>query len=215
MRQQPLNVPVLRQSRTLPYCGHTCARMVLAHHGYGTSRSIARSIIRFSNGRPIESEEIGSVLLSYGLNVEIYNWHHGLPNRFAELRRQHVINTEMLSWCRREVVSGWDKERRRATANFIEHGGIFIPSPISIARLKAAVRNNCPPILQVNVSTLYFCRAKQRQHYLVVRHISDCAVQVNDPNPYGDARCSYPTSHMIFAMHSMHGAAIIASPKQR
>jgi len=209
-----LNVPLFYQPKFSPFCGPACVKMVLAFHGHKTTlNSIASEMKVCASG--IDMLSIGNFFLRRDFNVTIEMWYENFPNRFIGLTEG--IQEEFLRWCRRGDTLTNQKDRiyRKKIQLFIESDGVLIPKPVSFKKLRAAIRKGCPPILNLDVSTLYKSRQRtQIGHYIIPVRITDNEITINDPawKDYGGIK-TYPTEIILHACYNWDAGAIFIEPK--
>jgi len=186
--------------------------MILAWYGYHLSLpKIATAMNVRADG--VDLATLGSFFLDRGFGVTIEMWLNDFPNRFIGLSQG--VNKELLRWChRRGVLVDGGIKYRKTIPEFIERGGVFIPKPVSLRKLQEALRRCHPPILNLDVATVYeYKRAKQKGHFVVPTHITDSVTTINDPNrSYGGIK-TYPTERILHASYSWSAGAIFIEPR--
>jgi hypothetical protein len=208
-----INVPLLLQPKNEPFCGPACARMVLAFHGRKITLKKVVSAMKMT-GTGVDIATLGNFFLEKDFNVTIEMWLDSFPNRFIGLRRG--VEQELLRWCRRgsAKIDGRNKIYRKTIPRFIGQGGLLIPKPVSCQKLRAAIRKRCPPILNLNMATIYeLQRRREAGHYVVPTHVAKDRITINDPSRNHGGVKTYPTELILHASYIWSAGAIFIEPK--
>jgi hypothetical protein len=213
-------IPMFFQPRTKPYCGHACAKMVLAYHGIDMS---LRSILhRMPDPRNrVTPFSLGIFFLEQDFDVIIKVWLPEWPSSFW--CNDDAFEKQLTRWCKRELANPSPDRlvHRVVIPEFLEEGGQIIPSPVSLQDIEESLMPDpetgmaSPCILNVGVYNIYQKRTRIG-HYVVTVHIDSEFIKVNDPNSFrGGAAMPYPISSLMHACYTWASAAIFPVPKKR
>ncbi len=213
-------IPMFFQPRTKPYCGHACARMVLAYHGIDMSlRSILHKVPDLRNG--ISPFSLGTFFLEQNFDVTIKIWLPEWPSSFW--CNDNAFKKQLMQWYKRELANpSPDKLVHRVVIpEFMENGGEIIPSPVSLQDIEESLIPHpktgmaSPCILNVGVDNIYYRRTRTG-HYVVPVRINKEFIEVNDPDrSHGGAGIPYPISPLIRTRYTWVSVAIFPEPKKR
>lgn len=208
-----LDVPLTMQPRNSAWCGAACAHMLTRYHGTRTSlRRLAQELRVGSSG--ILSPRLGTWFLEHGFDVTIIGYEDAFPNRFITLDADEA-RVEVLDWCARETkdLSWHRKSLRRVFPHFFEAGGKFLPRPVSRRDIRSALRRGLPPIIAIDVVTLYLTRERVDPHYVVVTGLSRDTIALNDPYPEYGGAVEYDLDRFLHACYRNSGEALFIKPR--
>jgi len=210
---QALDVPVILQPNGKPYCGPACAQMVLAFQGYDIPlENIVSSTKTLTS---VDITTLGTCFLEKDFIVTIELWLRGFPNRFIGLTSG--ITQEILQWCHEvihhvdiDTIDRNDVIHATTIPRFIEQGGRIVPKPFSLRKLRAAIKKRCPPILNLNMATIYQCEEKDAGHYVIPTRVTQNTITLIDPN-HGIK--TYPTELILHACYTWTAGVIFIEPR--
>lgn len=211
-RPRCLPVPLFSQPATTPYCGHTCAKMILAYHGIDMPlRDIVREAGTTKCG--IVPVPLGSFFLRQGFGVTIVGFDPHFPPHFARLPADRARRA-LADWRRRASYRD-TADYRRYLPEFWSLGGVYLPRPVSPTDIREALRRHEPCILNLNVSVLRSLREKEAGHYVVPISFGEQTVVLNDPSGKPRGRLEYPIHEILHASYTWRSTAIFVSPEGR
>ena len=207
------DVPLTMQPRDSAWCGAACAHMLARYYGMRISlRRLVRELRVGSSG--ILTPKLGTWFLEHGFDVTIVGYEDAFPNRFIALDAEEA-QAEVLKWCARETqdLSWHRKALRRVYPSFFEAGGKLLPRPVTRRDIRNALRRDQPPILAVDVVTLYLTREWTDPHFVVVTGMHRDRIALNDPYPdYGGA-VEYDLDRFLHACYRTNGEALFIKPR--
>lgn len=212
-KMKKLDVPLTMQPKDSAWCGAACAHMLMRYHGTRISlRRLAQELRVGSAG--ILSPRLGTWFLEHGYDVTIMGYEDAFPNRFIALDADEA-RAEVLDWCAREThdLSWKRKALRRIFPPFFEAGGKFLPRPVSRRDIRSTLRRGLPPIIAIDVVTLYLTREWTDPHYVVVTGMGRDKIAVNDPYPEYGGTVEYDLDRFLHACYRNSAEALFIKPR--
>ena len=215
----------MRQPRGKPWCGPACVQMVLAAHGITKKQcDIAAALPMTRQG--IHVGNIGTYFLSLGFYVIACFWIRGMQPRFAgangEAARRALWSRLNNSACTRDRRM-WPTFSNRMS-EFCGAGGQISLTPTPLERIKQALAQGEPPIINIYPFLLYRDGRVAGGHYIVpleyrepgsvtLRYFSESSAEMWYADPCdGEEHCANPHT-MMLACHLWHGAGLFISKK--
>src|SRR5688572_9600412 len=211
MAPRPLRVPLIHQPWHKPYCGAASGQMVLAYHGIMIpQRRIVRDM-RVTETKGVDMLKMSLYFLRLGFEVTLVGWFKDLPHRLFRMKGD-ALRDELIRWSRRRTKSG-TRRRSWPFAEFFRLGGRYEPRPVTAKDLHAAIARREPPILNLDVATLWGLPHRQAGHYVVPIRVRGGKITVRDPNRNHGGTKTYPLADVLHACYRWSAGALFVRPK--
>lgn len=214
------STPVFVQPKGKPWCGPAAAQTVLAFHGREVP-PVERIVAEFKqdmNALGTDMASLGMFFLRRGFKAKIVFWLPAFPSRFQRLTVPPEAEHEVLKWCARNVATkrGARAERegasyRKTLPLFIKNGGKVFPRPVCVRDIKAALSQERPPILNLNMAILFQKRKRYAGHYVVPVDWGEDIVVVRDP---AVGEYHYDLHLVLHALYSWRSGALFVTPRE-
>lgn len=216
-----LNVPYVRQPRSLGWCGAAAATMVLKYYGVRISQQqVAREAPVPNQG--ITSGRLGRYFLRKGFGASLQFWLSGLEPRTRGLRGG-VENPEVVKALERGIRQQAYPDVRsicRDMLTFVRHGGKVSFEPLFFRGLIDELCKKHPVILEIDANWFEAVERKSAGHFVVVTGFASLprgdktlwpTVYVHDPATR--AGRNYDFDELLYACHIWYGSALFVHPR--
>ncbi len=213
-KSKSLRVPLCTQPNGVGWCVPAAARMVMAYHGDDLPLKIIAREMGVPRHGGVDSMQAAIYLLRRGYDVRIVGWVSQYPASFSRLRGPLPADA-FLAWASRDVgrTSAYRLACRLYGYEFVKRGGIIEPRPTTLQDIRDAVERREPPIVFVNVTTLWHRKMERFTHAVVPVSVSAASITLLDPS-LAEGRSRYGTDVFLHAFYRAEGESFLIRPKR-